>query len=441
MQNGILKYVSIFGVLILTSCFYFPISTIGMTRTNSKMLLAAVGLCIYLMQLARKRNGSFSKDSAVLSLWAGLVSAITLIAVLYNNTLDYTYASYIVSMWVWIGAAYVVVNAIRWVHGQASVRLVGNYLIGVGVLQCILAVMIDGIPAMKQWVDTYFSTSSEFMDRINRLYGIGAMLDVGGTRFSVILIVIVIILMSLNEKESRKLTPLYLIAFIWIGIVGNMIARTTTVGVIIGILYLVYKTQVYKLYISKTEHIRLWIWWFILIFIALVTVSYLYQTDVTFRHDIRFAFEGFFSLAEEGEWNVASNNTLKNMYVFPENLKTWIIGDGYFSNPIHIDPYFTGKIIGGFYMGTDVGYLRFIFYFGLLGLIAFTILFCKATQICWNRFPNQKDLFTLLLLANFIIWFKVSTDLFPAFAIFLMVDKEENDACEKRISNDTATSS
>ena len=99
------------------------------------------------------------------------------------------------------------------------------------------------------------------------------------------------------------------------------------------------------------------------------------------------------------------------------------------------------KIIGGFYMGTDVGYLRFIFYFGLLGLIAFTILFCKATQICWNRFPNQKDLFTLLLLANFIIWFKVSTDLFPAFAIFLMVDKEENDACEKRISNDTATSS
>ena len=365
MQNGILKYVSIFGVLILTSCFYFPISTIGMTRTNSKMLLAAVGLCIYLMQLARKRDGNISKDSAVLSLWAGWVSAITLIAVLYNNTRDYAYASYIVSMWVWIGAAYVVVNAIRWVHGQASVRLVGNYLIGVGVLQCILAVMIDGIPAMKQWVDTYFSTSSEFMDRINRLYGIGAMLDVGGTRFSVILIVIVIILMSLNEKESRKLTPLYLIAFIWIGIVGNMIARTTTVGIIIGILYLVYKTQVYKLHISKTEHIRLWIWWFILIIIALVTVSYLYQTDVTFRQDIRFAFEGFFSLAEEGEWNVASNNTLKNMYVFPENLKTWIIGDGYFSNPIHIDPYFTGKIIDGFYMGTDVGYLRFIFYFGL----------------------------------------------------------------------------
>ena len=426
MQNGILKYVSIFGVLILTSCFYFPISTIGMTRTNSKMLLAAVGLCIYLMQLARKRDGNISKDSAVLLLWAGLVSAITLIAVLYNNTRDYAYASYIVSMWVWIGAAYVVVNAIRWVHGQASVRLVGNYLIGVGVLQCILAVMIDGIPAMKQWVDTYFSTSSEFMDRINRLYGIGAMLDVGGTRFSVILIVIVIILMSLNEKESRKLTPLYLIAFIWIGIVGNMIARTTTVGIIIGILYLVYKTQVYKLHISKTEHIRLWIWWFILIIIALVTVSYLYQTDVTFRHDIRFAFEGFFSLAEEGEWNVASNNTLKNMYVFPENLKTWIIGDGYFSNPIHIDPYFTGKIIGGFYMGTDVGYLRFIFYFGVTGLVAFTLFMCKVARVCMNRFVSYRSLFGVILLLNFAVWFKVSTDIFLVFALFLCMSGEEN---------------
>ena len=56
------------------------------------------------------------------------------------------------------------------------------------------------------------------------------------------------------------------------------------------------------------------------------------------------------------------------MYVFPDNLKTWLIGDGYFSNPYNIDPYFTGRFVGGYYMSTDVGYLRFIFYSGLVGI-------------------------------------------------------------------------
>lgn len=440
MQNGILKYASIVFVLILTSCFYFPFSTVGMSGANSKMLLAAVGLCIYVFQITRKRVGGFEKDTFTLSLIAAAVTVVAIAAAVYNNTSDYAYASYIASMWVWIGAAYVVVNAIRRVHGSASIRLIGNYLIGICVLQCVLALMIDGIPEIKRWVDTYFLMNQEFLNNVDRLYGIGASLDVGGSRFSAVLIVISIILVDLNETESKKLMPLYLIAFIWISIVGNMIARTTTVGVILGLIYLACKTRIYSLRKQQTAYIRLWKWCGGLLVAAILAVSYFYQTDPKFRHDFRFAFEGFFSLAEEGKWEVGSNETLKNMYVFPETAKTWIIGDGYFDNPILTDPYFTGKVTGGFYMGTDVGYLRFIFYFGLIGLITFSSLFCKATQICRKRFPDQKDLFALLLLAHFIIWLKVSTDLFPAFAIFLMIDKGENDIYKKIHIADAATS-
>ena len=61
------------------------------------------------------------------------------------------------------------------------------------------------------------------------------------------------------------------------------------------------------------------------------------------------------------------------MYVFPDNIKTWIIGDGYFANPGDTDPYYVGPLGGAFYKSTDVGYLRFIFYFGVLGLFAFVL--------------------------------------------------------------------
>lgn len=85
-------------------------------------------------------------------------------------------------------------------------------------------------------------------------------------------------------------------------------------------------------------------------------------------------------------------------------------------------------------MGTDVGYLRFIFYFGLIGLAAIVGFMAKATTICMDRFEQYKKLFLLLLLATFVIWFKVSTDLFPVLALFLMVKPEEDAAYMKRIA-------
>ena len=122
-----------------------------------------------------------------------------------------------------------------------------------------------------------------------------------------------------------------------------------------------------------------------------------------------------------------------NMYVFPDNLKTWIIGDGYFDNPQDIDPYYTGEVTGGYYMGTDVGYLRFIFYFGIFGLTSFIAFFIAITQSCMKKFSQQSLLFLLFLAVNIIGWFKVSTDVFLVFAPFLLISREENEAAEQRL--------
>jgi predicted membrane protein len=88
-------------------------------------------------------------------------------------------------------------------------------------------------------------------------------------------------------------------------------------------------------------------------------------------------------------------------------------------------------------MGTDVGYLRFIFYFGLLGLFAFIYFFITLTSNSIKKFPSQGVLFLLFLAVNLIGWFKVSTDIFLVFAPFLLISKEENQVAEQRlITND-----
>ena len=138
-------------------------------------------------------------------------------------------------------------------------------------------------------------------------------------------------------------------------------------------------------------------------------------------------------MAETGRWETGSNNILLNrMIVFPETFKTWLIGDGYIENPYNLDPYYIGPDYHGFYMGTDIGYLRFLFYFGIFGAIALVTLICYAAASCIRRFPSYKTMFLLILAVNLIVWFKVSTDIFMVFALFLCIPKEDNDAYEKQ---------
>lgn len=428
------KVIGSFFIFVLTSLYLFPFELKGIPGINTKMMLAAVGLCVYLIRLAKGQSGGFNRDTFLLSVYAAVFSLVSFAAVTYNGTPDYAFVFYIVSMWVWIGAAYFMINCMRAVHGFASVRLVIYYLAAVCVFQCVMALWIDSSESVKRLVDTYIEQGQNFLNQRNveRLYGSGASLGVAGSRFSAVLALLAFLLVHLESNHEKTRLFLYLSAFVVIAVVGNIIARTTTVGLVVGILYLVYGTRLYTLHL-RAAHKHLWITMGLLLLVAIPLLSYLYTNDPVFHKHLRFGFEGFFSLVEEGEWTVSSNERLQTMYVFPESLKTWIIGDGYFSNSRDVDPYFTGRYIGGYYMGTDVGYLRFIFYAGVLGLAAMTSVICKAFQIGWKRFPRQREVFLLLLLLNLIIWLKVSTELFMVFALFLMIDKEEDEAYGQRV--------
>lgn len=431
-----LKYLQMAVGVILTSFYFFPFSFTFLPAVNTKMAMAGVGLVMLGLQLGRARNSIFSKDMVTISLYALMVSFTSFIAVTLNETRDYTYVSYIISMWVWLSAAYVAVKYMRTVHGYISVELVCNYLIAVCVFQCVSALIIDAFPVVKNFALAYISdlgpTQMELMKEAGRLFGFGAALDPAGSRFAAVLTIIVFMATRLAATNRNKYLVGYILAFIFIAIVGNMIARTTTVGVIIALAFLLYSIGLHRMVISKSTG-RIMLWFVGILVVAVPLLTILYHTNEQFHDNIRFAFEGFFSLAEKGRWEVNSNEILKNMIVFPDNLKTWIVGDGYMLDPTGVDPYYTGPDWGGYYQATDIGYLRFIFYSGLIGLAAMALFIWKAGRISMLKFKDQQMLFWLLLAVNYAVWFKVSTDIFLALALFLVIDKQENEEYEKRL--------
>jgi hypothetical protein len=396
------------------------------------MAMAGISLVILLYQKAKGRELAIDKNFLVLSIIAMLFSLLCLVAVVVNGTSDYTYATFIVSMWVWLGGAYTLTSFMRIVHGSLSVRIIFNYLIVVCVFQCLMALVIDAVPVVRDWAN---STIKGFdfveLDRLGgseRLYGIGAALDVAGIRFSVVLILITYMIMNLQQSVYEKYLPLYIIAFVMVAMVGNMIARTTTVGLIISIFLWAF-LAINNFRSTKSGKRIFWV--ILILVVGVINIVHKYNVDSHFRDQVTFAFEGFFSLAETGTWDVSSNNNLKNMIVFPETLKTWLIGDGYLENPRATDPYYVGPYYRGYYMGTDIGYLRIIFYAGTFALLAFIFFFYKTANCCVRKFPEYRTVFWLILLVNYIVWLKVATDVFVIFALFLCINADENNEAEK----------
>lgn len=420
-----IKIIGILLTLIIADFYLFPFEpSVLPAGINVKMILAGLALPLIAFQLASTRKSLIGKDFLLICLFTIPISLFSLLSNVYNETNDYSFNFYFTSVFVWMAAGYVVVSTIKLVHRKLSVQLLANYLIGVCCLQCILALCMKYIPSLKDFIDGMMAGEAFMGDAGDRMHGLGCALDVAGGRFAAIL---VIIAFFLTKAQSKKEIWFYIVSFLIILVIGNMIGRTTTVG---GGLALVY--WVYDIFFKGNKFGNKYGRYLLIsICIAVPLTTALYFINPVFSEMIRFGFEGFFSLAETGRWETNSNDILfKHMIVFPDNTKTWLIGDGYGGNPIESDPYYTGKSYHGFYMGTDIGYLRFIFFFGLFGMFSMIALFLCFWEIGCNRFTNLKVLVTLLLAINLIIWFKATSDLLPIFAILLCISKADQDSYE-----------
>src|SRR5690606_23321167 len=109
-----------------------------------------------------------------------------------------------------------------------------------------------------------------------------------------------------------------------------------------------------------------------------------------------YVFEIFINFSTEGTFATTSTDATLSMYKFPETTRTWLLGDGHMLNEDN-----------SYYMRTDVGYIRLLFYFGLPSTIAFVFILIKY-QLILSRMTDSKPLKLLfffsaiwLLLLNF----------------------------------------
>lgn len=411
------RIVQVFMVLLtgLMMSFYFhPTVILALPIYNTKILLAIFGGGMLVFNTIRTKDYALSKGLLYALMIAGVFALVNYISLIINDSQDYSYTGYPMSALVWVMGAYGAITFVRWTHGKVTIELVVRYLAGGAAFHSILSQLIDRNESVKNFITSIFYVAAD-MEEMQRLYSFGVGLDPSGVRFAVILIMIAgVLTLSKVVKKSIGLMIFYFLCFAIISVLGNIISRTTTLGMGLGLFAFAISTGLYK-FVIKVSRIKIMRVFGGILALGVPLTIYYYNTNASFRDQIEYGFEGFFSLVESGEFQTGSTDELSTMWVWPTDTQTWIIGSGHFGS----------RSEGNYNYFSDIGYCRFIFYSGLIGITVFGLYFIYNAIHFSIRYPRYKYIFLLMIVVTFVIWTKVATDIFQLYALFYAFTDEE----------------
>ena len=343
------------------------------------------------------------------------ISLYALMSMLLNETEDFEFVKYFASVLIILFASYFVAN-ILFYHGRYNFYDIIDLIKYACFLQVLIALVAFFMPFMREtMIKIQFWNSSQFdnfEDTLSyKLIGLGASFFVSGIIFSVALILITY--KWQNKKMTSKEILIDILSYLFISVIGIFFARTTLVGVLFSVGMIIVsnkKQRVNKL--SKTLPALL----IIIPIMSFTYIKYVWNNPESERL-VALGFELFINADEKGELSSGSTNRLLEMYeTYPNDIKTFIIGDGYWVDP-------KGN---GYYKHIDIGYFRLIYYFGLIGLFLSFLFEYKVIKMMQRSFIIPNYLVYILYFLLLVLNLKGFASLASMSLLFCFNSKENN---------------
>lgn len=268
----------------------------------------------------------------------------------------------------------------------------------------ILSINLDNLFAILRYFSDEFNRICLFVypaeNRVmlhyifskERLVGLGGFFFGAGIHNAISLLLIYFIIKNKNISLRQK--HILYILFIFNFIIGMLISRTTILG--LGLII------IYGILIQKRKFFK----FFKLNFLIFSFLLVMYQCIHFFPVEIQNKVNNF--IFKQGKGSL--NHLLEFYNIVPRQIKTILIGDLKW-----------GNVNTGYYMGIDVGYLRYIFYGGIFFLILMIFfnyfLIPSTSNIKIKKLATVLFLFYLILMLkgyitylgiSIILWFIVS---------------------------------
>lgn len=351
---GLLKKLILIIVLFLIICKpEFVFIPFGVNR-----FFGVLGLFVFFADAKTKHKIIDSSRASLKKIIKPLIPVVVLsfVSLALNGTSDIYFPKYTLSIILGFFAAYFWAYLLYKFYSEVDINTICNYYTTVVVLFVAIAFICFLQPSVYDTLVSY-----ERIDEIalismertegTRLIGIGANFFAAAVINGTLLILLAAYIVSYNH--STKHMVVLIVSYALITVLGMMMARTTLFGALLGfVIILINIISSTRKFFKITGSLLIIL---ILLFIMLDTFG-MYSSD---KMDTltSFGFEMFENKQQNGgKFETSSMHSLYRMWnTIPSDIKTWIIGDGLWEDH------------GFYYKNVDLGYLRNLWYFGLLG--------------------------------------------------------------------------
>lgn len=355
----------------------FPIST--------RKLIGLIGLVTFALRRFRSQNLVLNRG---LCLYFGCIMILCVSSII-NAYLDTAVLSMFIGRILTVLASYYILTTWR----NINLILFLKTFLGIVLFNDFFAFVLFLIPSLSNFFMTLEPATESVMEIYGglRFIGLGAFRFFEGGVINALALISVFYLLLDGQLTKFKSALLIVLALF----LGTFIARTTLTG-LIGLMFFLYPSwSTRKTLIKVSIGISS-----VAVFVFLFLNSYFSDNPA-----LEWAFEVIYNYLEKGSIETTSTDSLLTMYVFPDTLKSWIIGDGqWLSNN------------GGYYMHTDVGFCRLLLLFGLIGTSFFFLYFL---WIFFKTARNQDLRIQFLFSFIYILLILVNLKGFSDFSYFI----------------------
>lgn len=353
--------------VVVFLCLFFYIYPIFLSflPIPTDRILQVIGIVCILFTPKFSSQVFASRSIIKLILCALLVTFVGYVALLVNNSVDFYFIKYELEIVFHLFSAYLILLLFRQYKPNFTVVDMLDWIVIVTLAQALISFFFFIQPAYFKAYTSLLNSSTnqgltERLSQINkRLLGVGTGFFNGVISYGVSLLITAALPYLPGSYFYQKNKVKYILCFILITVAGILTGRTFFFAILLVIIFWCFmEKQRLLLFIRKSFKRALLSC--VMIFIAVLLFPDIIDSERIGRV-LNFVFEIFVNYSETGELTTSSTERMAEMYAFPESLKTWVIGDGKMIN----------ENGAGYYKLIDIGFIRFIFYFGLVGLLIF----------------------------------------------------------------------
>lgn len=382
--NKSILWIPIAFVVVFT--YLFPIS-INLLPVSTDLILHAVGI-VYVIFWKKAVINIEHYRLCILSL---VVVLLSLFHTTINNSFDFSLIVKFIASLLFIPSSILVVDIIKKTTRSFSEIVILEWILYVTIGQAIISLILFIQPALMDiWLsimkltdvgENIASASAGFRLIAFAKYQFANM----AVMYGLALLCAITIAFSGESKFYNNYKLLYYVSVILVLVAGILSARTFFIILLMAILYASFllwrkKGFVSILYIASLS----------VIIILLIASAILFLENSEYARTYKWAFEWLINFQDSGKLQTDSTSTLGNMYFFPEQTKTWLIGDGIFSNSD-----------GTFYKETDAGYIRSLFYWGIIGSLIYYLIQYMYFRVVYGASSNKYVRYFIVIL---IVW-------------------------------------